>query len=229
MRCLAYKRFLIHGLKKQQQTKTRKKSRQLQRIAASLTVPPGDRQHDADARHARSPFTLVRGASRKCFDPPPSLCVIVRPCACVRGSASATRAEENAMEWGGWGVGGELMAGIFKNKTKKAEAKCWIPPKKCWMFLLTPRVARRRRVSRRSRRWVRRPRTAAVGWPISLCPWLQGTSTLEVFFFPLSYLYIFFLVSIVSKLQHQLHIPPPPQQGDYFFIFLYFFFSQHFT
>lgn len=228
MRCLAYKRFLIHGLKRQQQTKTRKKSRQLQRIAASLTVPPGDRQHDADARHARSPFTLVRGASRKCFDPPPSLCVIVRPCACVRGSASATRAEENAMEWG---VGGGLMAGIFKNETKKAEAKCWIPPKKRWMFLLTPRVARRRRrVSRRSRRWVRRPRTAAVGWPISLCPWLQGTSTLEVFFFPLSYLYIYiFLVSIVSKLQHQLHIPPPPQQGDYYYFFLYFFFSQRFT
>lgn len=57
------------------------------------------------------------------------LCDCTSLCVCER-------AEENAME-GEW-EGGALMAGIFKNKTKKAEAKRWIPPKKTtkrWMFL----------------------------------------------------------------------------------------------
>lgn len=91
---------------------------------------------------------------------------------------------------------------------------------------LTPRVARRRRrVSRRSRRWVQRPRAAAVGWPISLCPWLQGTSTPEVFFFPsLLLIYIFFWYRLFPSCNISCTSPLLPSRGI-IFIFLYSFFS----
>lgn len=182
-------------------------------------MPPGDKQH-AGARRARPPpFALTRGASPKCFDPPRRPSVIVRPCACVRGCVcvSCNTGPETTLRLETEGKGDFLLAIFKKPKTKKPQAKSCVPPKKAPdLSFLTPRVTkRRRRVSRRSCRWVQRPRTAAVGWPISICLWLQGTSTLEVLFF-LSYLYMFFFgIDCFVAATH-------PKKEDYFCFFPYF-------
>lgn len=224
--------FSFTGLKKQQQTQTRKKSanRRFPHSAARRQTTRRGRSSCTFTIHARP-----RSLAKVLGSPAVPLCDCTSLCVRERGSASATRAEENAME-GEWevGRGGGLMAGIFKNKTRKAEAKRWIPPKKNNKTLdvsfLTPRVARRRRrVSRRSRRWVRRPRAAAVGWPISLCPWLQGTSTPEVFFFSsLLLIYIFFGIDCFQAATSAAH-PPSSPAGGLFLFFCIFFLSQRFT
>lgn len=229
MKCLAHKRFLIHGFKKQQQTQTRKKSanRRFPHSAARRQTTRRGRSSCTFTIHARP-----RSLTKVLGSPAVPLCDCTSLCVCERVRVrNPGRRERDGGRLGGGGM--DSWQGFSKTKPGKQKRNAGFLPKNnktLDVSFLTPRVARRRRrVSRRSRRWVQRPRAAAVGWPISLCPWLQGTSTPEVFFFPSLLLIYIFLVSIVSKLQHQLHIPPPPQQGDYFYFFVFFFFSQRFT
>lgn len=163
----------------------------------------------------------------KCFKPPAvPLCDCTSLCARERVRVrNPGRRERNGV---GGGRGAHGRDSQKQNQETRSENAGFLPKRTTLdVSFLTPRVARRRRrVSRRSRRWVQRPRTAAVGWPISLCPLLQGTSTLEVLFFfshSLTYIY-FFGIDCFRAAKSAAHPPPPPQQGDYFLFFCVFFF-----
>lgn len=227
-KCLAHKRFLIHGFKKQQQTQTRKKSanRRFPHSAARRQTTRRGRSSCTFTIHARPrSLTKVLGSPAVPLCDCTSLCVRER----VRVRNPGRRERDGGGVGGGWTHGRDFQKQNQESRSETLDSS-QKNNKTLDVSFLTPRVARRRRrVSRRSRRWVRRPRAAAVGWPISLCPWLQGTFTPEVFFFPsLLLIYIFFGIDCFQAATSAAH-PPSSPAGGLFLFFCIFFLSQRFT